>query len=432
MSGARRALVWLGQAVTRADDAALGRVVALLDSLKDRGEFDELLARARHRLHQLRPPRPLAFTRLLFVPLDGAIVPPSKWRRGEGRIPRSALPPLAAAVHLALGAEGDAVAAACEGRAMADAEAVERIGRRLWPAAARALPETPPAEWEAAGLLAADYRDIAALCRPVWAAGTALQAALADATVARDVSRERASVALAALVPAGPDAFAAGLATLMEATPLPGQVAQVAAALDPKFRAIAVHQAEAALDRRGQELDLLEPQAAAGAALALALRLDDLEGCGLLDVAARRRLHAQRREAEEACRDGFLASVEREVLAPLAVLTEMPEVADVEVAAIEAAARRLARLESAGRRLGDGGGAYDRARRAIAEALALLALRTDHPAGLRPMDLARVAEILSGPEEAAALLAGDGVGDAAQPASTSAAGTPAGSPLPAR
>src|SRR5918993_3946884 len=94
--GGRRAMVWLGQAVTRADDVALGRVVALLDGLKDRGEADELLARARHRLQGLRPPRPLAFTRLLFVPLDGVIVPPSKWRRGEGQVPRSALPALAA------------------------------------------------------------------------------------------------------------------------------------------------------------------------------------------------------------------------------------------------------------------------------------------------------------------------------------------------
>ena len=201
--------------------------------------------------------------------------------------------------------------------------------------------------------------------------------------------------------------FAAGLATLMESTPLPGQVAQVAAGIDPKLRSIAVRQAEAALDRKGPEFDLLEPAAAAGAALALAIRFDDLEGCGLLDIAARRRLHALRRGAEEACRDSFLASVERQVLAPLAALIEAPEVADESVAAIEAEARALARLECAGRRLGDGGGgsAYDRARRAIAEALRLLAGRALSPAGLRPLDLARVAEILSGTEEAAALLA---------------------------
>ena len=427
MSTGRRALVWLGQAVTVADDAALGRVVALLDGMKNRGEADELLARARHRLHGLRPPRPLAFTRLLFVPLDGAIVPASKWRRGEGQVPRSALPTLAAAVHVALGAEGDTMAAACEGRLMADAEAVERLGRRLWPAAARVLPAAAPPEWEAAGLLAADYGEIAALCRPVWAAGAALQAVLSAADATGEALRERALTALAALVAAGPDPFAAGLATLMEAVPLPGQVAQVAAGLAPKFRAVAVRQAEAALDRRGPEFDLLEPPAAAGAALSLAVRLDDLEGCGLLDLAGRRRLHALRRGAEEACRESFLASVERRVLAPLAALTEAPEVADETVAAIEAEARGLARLESAGRRLG-GAGAYDRARRAVSEALALLAGRVRHPSGLRVMDLARAAEILAGTEEAAALLAARAAAEA-QPSST---GTPAGSALPAR
>jgi hypothetical protein len=433
-AGGRRALVWLGQAVTRADDAALGRVVALLDGLKDRGEADELLARARHRLHALRPPRPLAFTRLLFVPLDGVIVPASKWRRGEGHLPRSALPALADAVHRALGAEGEAIAAACQGRIMADADAVERVGRRLWPAAARVLPASAPPEWEAAGLVAADYAEIAALCRPLWAAGPALQAALAATGEA--APRERISAALHALAEAGPGPFAAGLATLMESTPLPGQVAQLAAGIDPRFRSIAVRQAEAALDRKGPEFDLLEPPAAGAAALALAIRYDDLEASGLLDLAARRRLHALRRGAEEACRDGFLASVERHVLAPLAALVEAPEVADETVAAIEAEARALARLECAGRRLGEGsgGGAYDRARRAIAEALRLLAGRALSPAGLRPMDLARIAEILCGTEEAAALLAWCGraaaIATDAQPVST--AGTPAGSALPAR
>jgi hypothetical protein len=220
---------------------------------------------------------------------------------------------------------------------------------------------------------------------------------------------------------------------LMESTPLPGQVAQVAAGIDPKLRSIAVRKAEAALDRKGPEFDLLEPAAAAGAALALAIRFDDLEGCGLLDIAARRRLHALRRGAEEACRDSFLASVERRVLAPLAALIEAPEVADEMVAAIEAEARALARLECAGRRLGDGGGsAYDRARRAIAEALRLLAGRALSPAGLRPLDLARVAEMLSGTEEAAALLARYGANAAGDAQPVSSAGTPAGSALPAR
>ena len=182
--------------------------------------------------------------------------------------------------------------------------------------------------------------------------------------------------------------FAAGLATLMESTPLPGQVAQVAAGIDPKLRSIAVRQAEAALDRKGPEFDLLEPPAAAGAALALAIRFDDLEGCGLLDLAARRRLHALRRGAEEACRDSFLASVERQVLAPLAALIEAPEVADEMRRGHRGGGPRPGaagmRRAPARRAAAGGGSAYDRARRAIAEALRLLAGRALSPAGLRP------------------------------------------------
>jgi hypothetical protein len=56
---------------------------------------------------------------------------------------------------------------------------------------------------------------------------------------------------------------------LTESNALPGQVAQVAAGIAPGFRSIAVRQAEAALDRKGPEFDLLEPQAAGAAALSL-------------------------------------------------------------------------------------------------------------------------------------------------------------------
>lgn len=424
MSKGQRALMWLGQAVTTADNASLGRVVALLDGMRSRGEADVLLDRARDRLRQLRPQRPLGFTRLLFLPLDGAIVPPSRWRRGEGRLPRSALPVLSELVHAALGPEAESIAAACEGKTVEDDGAVGRVGPRLWTAAARGLPASAPPEWEESGLAAADYPEIAALCRPVWAAGPALRTA-AGAAPGAPVPGDRALAALAALAEAGPAPFSAGLATLAGAAPLPGAVLRAAAALDPRLRPLAVKQAEAALDRAAPEFDRLDPCAAAAAAAALAARLDDVEGCGLLDPAGRKRLHAQRRAAEEACRERFLAGAESEVIAPLSALGGEPGAADAAVAGIEAAARGLARLESAGRRLG--GGAYDRARGAVVESLNLLAAPARRPGGLRPVDLARVVEILAGPEEAAALLARC---RAAEPQPS--AGTPAGSPLPAR
>lgn len=84
----------------------------------------------------------------------------------------------------------------------------------------------------------------------------------------------------------------------------------------------------------------------------------------------------------------------------LAVAAEVP---DAEVTAIEGHARELRGLEDVGRKLG-GGPAYDRTLRAMGGTLATLASRATRPDGLRPVDLARLLEILAGPDAAAALL----------------------------
>ena len=96
-----------------ADDAALARLVAMLDHLPNRGDADHVLDGVRPRLQALKLPRPLGLPRLLFLPLDGAIVPAAKWQRGSPTVPRNAIPALAAAAQAALGAEGAAIAAAC-------------------------------------------------------------------------------------------------------------------------------------------------------------------------------------------------------------------------------------------------------------------------------------------------------------------------------
>ena len=76
----RAELANLSAAVAGGTPAQLERIVAMLDSLAERGEADRVLDAARARLRSLRPSRPLPLTRLLFVPLDGAIVPPGGWR----------------------------------------------------------------------------------------------------------------------------------------------------------------------------------------------------------------------------------------------------------------------------------------------------------------------------------------------------------------
>ncbi|MBV9538404.1 MAG: hypothetical protein JOY70_05680, partial [Acidisphaera sp.] len=78
-----------------ADERVIVQVVNLVESMRERGAADELLVRLRPRLVQLRPPRNIKLPRLLFTPLDGVIVPGSRWRPGMNAVPRSALLPLA-------------------------------------------------------------------------------------------------------------------------------------------------------------------------------------------------------------------------------------------------------------------------------------------------------------------------------------------------
>ncbi|MFZ4406288.1 MAG: hypothetical protein ACOYOH_03050 [Paracraurococcus sp.] len=416
--GALRELRQLGQAAAVADDAAVARLVAMLDRLPDRGEADRVLDPVRPRLRALGLKRPLGLPRLLFLPLDGAILPPSRWSRGAPAVPRSALPMLAAAVQAALGPEGAAIAAGCAPHVTTDTDAVAALGGRLWPAAAMALPERPPAGWAQTGLAVADYAPIAALCRPLFQAGPAIWAALAASGSGPPTELVRA--ALQAVAPAGPGPLAAALATLLLRASEPGAVAQLAAGMDATARTVALQALEQVLEAPPPPFATLDPLAAADLALLTAHRLDDLEHCALLGAERQRQVQACRRAADEACRAGFLAAAERQLVAPTLKLAAAPAVSDAEVAAIEDGARRLRTLDSAGRKLG-GAPAYDRALRDLTASLGVLGQQARNPAGLQPVDLARSIEILAGPEAAMAVLRDQ-----------LSTGTPIGSPLPAR
>lgn len=295
----------LGVAMGLADDAALLRVVAILDGLRHRGDADAALEQVRTRLRTLRPPRPLSFGRLLFLPLDGAILPPARWRRGEPALPRSALGVLAEAVRRGLGDRAAPLTTACEGNTTAATATIRRLGAALWPLAADALPPNAPADWPTTGLATADYPPLAALCRPLWAQGLSLW----DACAAAEGPPEHlVEVALAPLLPAGPKPLAAALATLLAHASAPGRVLQVAARLDPQARPVALQALDAMLDQAMPDLDRLDIQGATEASLALALRLDDLARCSLLGTDRQRRVHALRHAAEEACRERFVAA----------------------------------------------------------------------------------------------------------------------------
>src|ERR1700682_2240745 len=78
-----------------ARDEQILQVVAMVDAMPNRGAADQLIAPLRGRLALLRPPRPLRFARLLFLPLDPLIVPAGRWRPEQNTIPRNAIPSLA-------------------------------------------------------------------------------------------------------------------------------------------------------------------------------------------------------------------------------------------------------------------------------------------------------------------------------------------------
>ncbi|WP_428395285.1 hypothetical protein [Lichenicoccus sp.] len=82
-----------------ASDSAILRVTGMIDRLPERGASDRLLDGLRPRLCALRPPRPLNFSRALFMPLDAVIVPPNQWHVSDGTIPRSLIAPVAALVE---------------------------------------------------------------------------------------------------------------------------------------------------------------------------------------------------------------------------------------------------------------------------------------------------------------------------------------------
>lgn len=387
----------LRHAVAAAPDALLAKVVAVFDGLADRREADALLDAARPRLRRLRPPRPITFARLLFLPLDGVIVEARAWRRQDGVLPRSALPPLAAAIRAAIGAEAAAVDAATAGRSFADHAAIDAGGRRLWRAAARAAPGLPePPGWAGAGLGAEDFGQAIALAGGMWRVADPLWAALAAA--AAGPPEDLARAALLAAAAEGPRTLAAALATLLLKAARPGAVAAIAAALPGAPPALADRALDDWLAACRPEIPAADPRAAARLAEAFLEAMDDLEDSALGRRAERRRhIAALRRQAAEACRDAFAEIAAGALLDPLEAARGAAD--DATVQAMEATARDLRRLERAGRALG-AAAAFDATLRRVTDRLAALRAAP----GANPADAARLVEILAGAEAALRLL----------------------------
>ena len=386
----------LVHALASASDMALASVVEILDRLPDRLEADRLLDGARPRLRQIRPVRSLQFTRLLFLPLDGAIVDNKEWRRGAAQLPRSALPGIAEALRLSMGTEAERLEGTFPGKSFQDFGAVDRAGRALWAAAEAHAPNLQPGpRWEGTGLRTEDFEALVRMAAHVWRHASGLWAAIKMA--GWGPPEEAVKAALAPLAQEDTDAFAMGLATIMQKATSPGLVAAAAAGLSARATAIA----DAAVDEwlAGARVALPAEGLAMAASFAesFGYAFRDLENAPPTSNPRRgEKLVKLRQDAAETCRLAFEEGLDAEILRTLPLLCS--SATSEQISALEAQARALRRIELVGRKYGIDHG-YEGAARRIGAAINEAKLKLE-PGGMTRLDLTRLAEILLGPEAA--------------------------------
>ena len=373
-----------------AADARLRRAVAVLDALPERGEADALIAPLRTRLAELRPPRPITLTRLLFVPVEKLIAPTATWTHGSPAIPRGALAVLGSDMRAALGDGATVLQAQMAGRSMDDAAVVAACGAELWPRAATLLPgRPPPPGWSSAtGLPATAHAAITAPLAVLLAEGVALHGLTRLREAAAQGEAERL---LRHAGQHGLAALAMMLALLLRLLPRAQHLLQSVdtAAGDRAMTFVLA-------DLRGAVPPDAAPAEAADQARRSALLLEDLEAAA---TTAERPVRMQMlREARQAlaaqCRARLVAAADR-----LAGSAEPPR-EPAGFMAMEDTARAMRRLDAVGRRLGDAA--------ALDRALSAAAGRLVADRRLPQVARLRLAEILLGPDAALALVEAEG------------------------
>ena len=164
------------EAIAKITDAALAQIIALVDQLPHRPEqIEQMIASVRPRIGALRLARPLSFTRLLFLPMEGAIVPARAWQLGDATLPRNALAGIGVALRQAMGRAAPMMDKALAGRTFADRTAIGAVGTTLWAAGATLAPRlVRPADWPGTD---SDFTTLVKLSTSVWRHGEAVVAA---------------------------------------------------------------------------------------------------------------------------------------------------------------------------------------------------------------------------------------------------------------
>jgi hypothetical protein len=397
----------LNSSLAQAGDAQIARVVALVDAMPERGGADALIAPLRKRLGQLRPARPLRFTRLLFHPLDPLIVPAPRWRPGRPTLSRATLPALANTVRAGLGAEAVRIDALIEGCTTQHTARLRQAGALLWPRAAEILAAAPaPLGWADTGLNEALYPPLA------WR----VSALLSQVAVLHELIDETATgiaplrpapvrAMLEAVSAASPDGLAMLLALLLaRLPPVAALLPAIAASLGPEADAalqLATAQASETLLQHlgaadGTELPVASADLARSASEVrrIAALLRALAE-GEAGVERHDRLQAIRQRLDASCRHRFAHGITVEFLGPLQSLAAQPD--DAAADRLEDTARHLRELETEARALG-GGETYD----ALLGQAAMAVGRVGSTLGIAGQ--VRLVEILAGPDAALDLL----------------------------
>jgi hypothetical protein len=374
-----------------ADDAQIAKIVAMVDAMPQRGEADALIAPLRPRLAQLRPARPIGFTRLLFTPVDSLIVTATGWRRGGPAIPRTTLAPIARGLRESLPA--DAMLIDLQGTA-----AMTELGATLWPRAATAIGMLElPTDWtEATGLSDSDFPPIVATIQAVLSVAVEMHSlAMPDAPISDDPIR----TLLGRTAPRGAAALSAVIAVMLARLPCSGRIIALATEAAGANPARAVDRAvEYALDALQAAV---ETSAVAGTSTVQAIQdadrvanlLHEMHTNAASRPERKRRIDRIRRDAELLCRGRFEWAIQDEFVDRLDVLPSRPD--GQAIVALAASAHALRHLEAAGRRLG-GGRHYEAL---LHHCLAPLQRASGK---LRLEDRMHLVEILSGLDEAPA------------------------------
>ena len=282
-----------------------------------------------------------------------------------------------------------------------------RLGRSLWPAAARVLADPAiPRTWDATTLGEPAYRPLADSVAALLAEAPALDTLCSDTTTGLlPATAETVAPLLGRLAKTNPAALPMMITLLLDRLPeaaglLPqAHEGQAAAAIQTALNTATDH----LLGPPGDSAGGAGARVAAGtlaeagtAASRIATLLTHLETASAKPP-QRDRLRAVRRQLHAACKARFVSALQDELLAPLRHSITLLTPADI--TALETAARGLRILE-AGARVAGGGPTYDLLLCKAAEAIRANAMRDR----LARADQVRLVEILSGPDAALAML----------------------------